>query len=122
MVSYKFDGLEEEVSLPDEFLSVEQVEAAFRSLVKIGKTNLDVQDPQSLRVLAQSVAGSSCPDLGKLRWSIHNQEQLNSMYEQLAKVLNSTMGIGDEVISEVEAKKPEAEKGTQRGRPRSKNK
>ncbi len=117
MVEYKFDGVNDVVVLPDEYLTVGQIEEGYRALVKKGEDQLDLTDPASGRILAQALLGEGAPDFAAMLATPENMKELLSLYGHVGDLFSKSMALGDEVIEEVEAKKEETEE-----KPKSKQK
>lgn len=120
-MEFRFDGVEVPVTLPNQYLTFEQMEAVMRGLIALGQNRIDTTDPANVRRLVQLLIGPE-PELGKLPWTIRNQETIDAMYQHVNRLLNASMAVGDTVIDEVQAKKVKRVKGKQRNSRRSKSK
>ena len=123
MVTYKLEGLDEDVILPDTYLTVKQIESGYRSLVAKGSKELELDDPASGRILVESILGDNAPDFSNLPATPENMKTLFGMYAHVGDLFTRSLILGDEVIDEVEEKKesPEVKPKANRGRPRSKS-
>ena len=106
-MEFKLEGLDAPLVLPDEYLTVAQVEQGYRALVTDGKTQFDISDPATGRMLTQAIVGDSV-DLASLPASPANMKQLFSMYGLVGELFAKSMNMGDDIIQEVEAKKDES--------------
>ena len=124
MPKYEFESLELSLELPDEYLTIDQVERGYRALVSKGSDTLDLEDPASGRILLQAILGEKCPDLSKLPAQPQTMQMLFEMYGHVGQLFAKSMAVGDEIIQEEEKKEPTPEKpaAKKRARQRSESK
>jgi len=102
MKTFKLEGLDRPLELPDEYLNVEQWENCLRALLKTGKTDVDLADIPTLRMIAEAAFADKGVTFGSLPSTPHNTEQLLALYTHVAELMAKSMTFGDPVIDEVE--------------------
>ena len=100
MVDFKLDGLETPVSLPDEYLTVEQFEKITRHLSKSRLQDADFQDLGVLREITEVIiqGDASLKDLPMTR---NNFAVLVQMYNHVGTMMSAASVYGDELVDGV---------------------